>query len=141
MRFARSLAVRIPTLDALGVEQVRGDLADAAAVAAAAAGCDVVFHVAAKAGVWGPWDEYYQANVVGTDNVIAACRRAPAFGSSCSPVRPASPLPASIKNGVDESEPYPDRYLAHYPHTKALAEQAVLAQTGRSWRRFRFDRT
>jgi nucleoside-diphosphate-sugar epimerase len=28
---------------------------------------------------------------------------------------------------VDESAPYPTRWLAHYPHTKALAEQLVLA--------------
>ena len=29
--------------------------------------------------------------------------------------------------GVDESQPYPDRYLAHYPDSKAEAERAVLA--------------
>jgi 2-alkyl-3-oxoalkanoate reductase len=29
--------------------------------------------------------------------------------------------------GVDETAPYPTKWLAHYPHTKALAEQAVLA--------------
>jgi nucleoside-diphosphate-sugar epimerase len=28
--------------------------------------------------------------------------------------------------GVDESVPYPSRYSAHYPRTKALAEQAVV---------------
>ena len=32
--------------------------------------------------------------------------------------------------GVDESAPYPPRWLAHYPHTKALAEQQVLAANG-----------
>src|SRR5262245_61521983 len=64
---------RYPALDALGVAQFQGDVADADAVAAAAAGCDVVFHVAAKAGVWGPAAEYHRANVVGTINVVAAC--------------------------------------------------------------------
>jgi nucleoside-diphosphate-sugar epimerase len=34
------------------------------------------------------------------------------------------------QNGVNESEPYPARYLAHYPHTKALAEQEALAANG-----------
>jgi nucleoside-diphosphate-sugar epimerase len=29
--------------------------------------------------------------------------------------------------GVNESAPHPKRWLAHYPHTKALAEQHVLA--------------
>jgi nucleoside-diphosphate-sugar epimerase len=118
-----------PALDAIGVEQVRGDLADAAAVTAAAAGCDVVFHVAARAGVWGPWDEYYQANFVGTENVLAACKangvRRLVFTSS-----PSVTFAGIDQNGVNESEPYPTRFLAHYPHTKALAEQAVLAANG-----------
>ena len=115
-----------PALDALGVEQARGDLSDPAAVRDAAAGCDIVFHVAARAGVWGPWDEYYRANIVGTENVIAACRdngiRRLVFTSS-----PSVTFAGTDQNGVDESEPYPKRFLAHYPHTKAMAEQAVLA--------------
>ena len=32
--------------------------------------------------------------------------------------------------GVDESVPYPAHYHAHYPHTKALAERAILAANG-----------
>ena len=31
-------------------------------------------HNAAKAGAWGSFDSYHQANVVGTRNVIEACR-------------------------------------------------------------------
>jgi nucleoside-diphosphate-sugar epimerase len=30
------------------------------------------------------------------------------------------------QEGVDESAPYAERWLCHYPHSKALAEQAVL---------------
>jgi 2-alkyl-3-oxoalkanoate reductase len=118
-----------PGLDALGVEQVRGDLGDPAAVAAAVDGCEVVFHVAAKAGVWGPWKEYYRANVVGTENVLAACCqhgvRQLVFTSS-----PSITFAGVDQNGVNESEPYPKRFLANYPHTKALAEHAVLAANG-----------
>src|SRR5690349_24598759 len=61
-------------LDALGVRQLRGDLADRDAVLAAARGCDAIFHNAAKAGAWGSRDSYHRANVLGTQNVIAACR-------------------------------------------------------------------
>src|SRR4029079_416743 len=32
--------------------------------------------------------------------------------------------------GIDESVPYPTRWLCHYPHSKALAEQQVLAANG-----------
>ena len=116
-------------LEALGVEQVRGDLADAAAVRAAAAGCDIVFHVAAKAGVWGPWDEYHRANVVGTDHVLAACR-ANGVSRLVFTSSPSVTFAGVDQSGVNESEPYPKRFLAHYPHSKALAEQAVLAANG-----------
>jgi nucleoside-diphosphate-sugar epimerase len=118
-----------PALDTLGVEQVRGDLADPIAVSRVAEGCDIVFHVAAKAGVWGPWREYYQANVFGTRNVLAACKergiRRLVFTSS-----PSCTFAGIDQNGVNESEPYPTRFLAHYPHTKAIAEQTVLAANG-----------
>jgi nucleoside-diphosphate-sugar epimerase len=113
---------RYPALD---VEQFQGDLADAAAVDRAVAGCDVVFHVAAKAGIWGPADEYYRTNVVGTDNVIAACRKHGVgrlvFTSSPSVVTTGRDIA-----GGDESLPYPKRYLAAYPRSKAEAERLVL---------------
>jgi nucleoside-diphosphate-sugar epimerase len=114
---------------ALGVEQVQGDLADAAAVERAVAGCDVVFHVAAKAGVWGTADEYHRANVIGTENVIAACRKHRVgrlvFTSSPSVVTTGHDIV-----GGDESLPYPRRYFAHYPRTKAAAERLVLGANG-----------
>ena len=49
-----------------GVEQIQGDVADPAVVSAAVEGCETVFHVAAKAGLWGPYSEYHRTNVVGT---------------------------------------------------------------------------
>ena len=63
-----------PQLDALGVRQLRGDLADRDAVLAAARGMDAVFHNAAKAGAWGSYESYHAANVTGTHNVLEACR-------------------------------------------------------------------
>ena len=115
-----------PHLTALGVEQRRGDLSDLNALVRAATGCDIVFHVAAKAGVWGSFQEYPLANVAGTENVIAACRvlsitRLVYTGS------PSVVFDGSDVEGGDESLPYPAHFEAHYPHTKALAEKAVLA--------------
>ena len=63
-----------PALEALGVRQCQGDLADRDAVLAAARGMDAIFHNAAKAGAWGSYDSYCNAKVLGTENVIAACR-------------------------------------------------------------------
>jgi nucleoside-diphosphate-sugar epimerase len=118
-----------PALRDLGVETVRGDLADAGAVARAVEGCDVVFHVAAKAGVWGPFDEYYRANVEGTRHVVDACRAAGVrrlvYTSS-----PSVVFDGKDMEGADESAPYPAHFEAAYPATKAKAEQLVLAANG-----------
>ena len=88
-------------------------------------GCDIVFHVAAKAGVWGPYDEFYRANVLGTRNVIDACRqhgiRRLVYTSS-----PSVVFDGTDMEGVDESVPYPEHFEAFYPQTKAEAEQLVL---------------
>lgn len=128
--FVRSLSRgEYPALKALGVECVPGDIADASVVSAAAAGCDVVFHVAAKAGVWGAYSDYHRANVVGTENVIAACL-AQGVGKLVYTSSPSVVFDGRDEAGIDESAPYPVRYLAHYPQTKAIAERAVLKANG-----------
>ncbi len=114
-----------PALSKLGAEHVRGDVADAAAVSAAAHGCDIVFHVAAKAGLAGPYAEYHRANVVGTENVLAACC-AQGIRRLVHTSSPSVVFNGRDMEGVDESVPYPAHFEAHYPHTKALAEQLVL---------------
>lgn len=114
-----------PALRELGAEHVRGDVADAAAVAAAARGCAIVFHVAAKAGIWGPFGEYHRANVLGTENVLAACR-AHGIRRLVHTSSPSVVFNGQDMEGVDESAPYPTHFEAHYPHTKALAEQLIL---------------
>ncbi len=114
-----------PWLDELGVTQVHADLTDTTAVARAAAGCDAVFHVAAKAGVWGPASSYHTTNVVGTRSVLDACRAAGVprlvFTSTPSVVHAGGPI-----EGGDESLPYPASFAADYPRTKADAEKLVL---------------
>ena len=81
--------------------------------------------MAAKAGLWGSYSEYHRSNVVGTENVIAACRkhgvRRLIYTSSPSVVFTGHDL-----EGVDESIPYATRYDAAYPATKAIAEKLVL---------------
>ncbi|WP_301750127.1 NAD(P)-dependent oxidoreductase [uncultured Erythrobacter sp.] len=58
-----------------GVEWVRGDLGDAAALAALVAGADAVIHVAGLTNTPDP-AEFEAANVTGTANVIAAMKQA-----------------------------------------------------------------
>ncbi len=115
-----------PGLVALGMEHRRGDLTDPAFVSQALVDADAVIHTAAVAGVWGSWDHFYRNNKLATDLVVAACRdhqiRELVFTSS-----PSVTFGGAHQRGVDEREPYPRKWLCHYPHTKALAEQHVLS--------------
>jgi nucleoside-diphosphate-sugar epimerase len=121
---------RAPELDALGVETVLADLRDAEAVAAACEGIDVAFHVAGVAGIWGPWNYFYSINTLGTRHVIEGCRRR-RVGRLVYTSSPSVTFEGGDQCGIDESAPYPKRWLCHYPHSKALAEQEVLAANGR----------
>ncbi len=114
-----------PELRALGVQVQQGDLDDPEAVRRAAEGCDIVFHVAAKPGIWGPYQEYYRTNVVGTENVLAACR-SHNIARLVYTSTPSVVFNGKDQEGVDESAPYPEHYHAHYPHTKPIAERLVL---------------
>ena len=119
----------VPALAALGVTCIQGDIGDPAVVRQSLSGCEVVFHVAAKAGVWGRREDYYQANVVGTDNVIAACQ-SQGIGKLVYTSSPSVVFHGRDEEGIDESIAYPARYLAHYPETKAIAERRVIAANG-----------
>lgn len=118
-----------PELAAWGVEQIQGNLADSAAMEKAAQGCDIIFHVAAKAGIWGPYAEYFEANVTGTKNVLAACRRN-GIGRLVYTSSPSVVFQGGNMEGADETAPYPEHYEAAYPRTKAIAEKLVIATNG-----------
>lgn len=113
----------------LGVPQHRGDVCDRDALDRAVAGCDVVFHVAAKVGAAGPWEDFHAANVIGTRNVIEACR-AHAVPRLVYTSTPSVVFDHRDLEGVDESTPYAERFDAHYPRSKAEAERLVLAAHG-----------
>ena len=120
-----------PALDTLGVRQVRGDLADRAAVLEAARGAEAIFHNAAKAGAWGGYDGYHAANVTGTDNVLAACRAhgiARLVYTSTPSVTHRATHP--VEGGTADEVPYGEGFKAPYAETKKRAEQAVLAANG-----------
>jgi len=107
------------------VEFHRGDLADAAVLTAAVKGCDYVFHVAAKAGVWGKWEDYLRSNITGTETVVQACRdhgvKALVYTST-----PSVVFNGESFRGTDESLPYGTEFLCAYAETKATAERRAL---------------
>ena len=115
-----------PALRQLGVDIVRADLADRAAVIEAAKGCDAVIHIAAKAGVWGAEKDYYQTNVLGTCNIIDACLanniQRLVYTSTPSVIHAGGDI-----EGVDESAALATHFEIAYPATKAEAERLVLS--------------
>jgi len=124
--FSRS---EYPELREIGAETIIGDITHKEAVMAVCEGVDAVFHVASNVGIWGAWKDFYSTNVMGTKNVIAGCKKHGVkklvYTSSPSVVFDGKP-----HEGIDETYPYPSKYLAFYPQTKAMAEREVLKING-----------
>jgi nucleoside-diphosphate-sugar epimerase len=93
----------------------------------AMAGCDVVFHVAARTGAWGSWESFEGPNVVGTQQVVSACAAAdvPTLVHTSTP---SVVFDGADQEGADESLPLVFDSEAHYPRSKALAERYALSQ-------------
>lgn len=114
-----------PKLEKLGVRMIQADIREADAVEKACRGIETVFHTAAIAGIWGPWEQYHSINTQGTRHVVDACVK----GDVQKLIYTSSPsvvFNGKDQEGINESTLYPKNYLCHYPHTKALAEQHVL---------------
>ncbi|WP_299466018.1 NAD-dependent epimerase/dehydratase family protein [uncultured Gimesia sp.] len=118
-----------PRLKELNVETVQGDIRDVAAVERACEGIDTVYHTAAVSGIWGPWDYFYSINTQGTLNILKACQTQGVtrliYTSS-----PSVVYDGAAHENATERLPYSEHFLCHYPHTKMLAEKAVLAANG-----------
>ncbi len=109
-----------------GAHDVRGDLADAAALRRACEGVDAVVHLAAKVALTGPEEEYQAVNVEGTRALLAAARAAGATRF----VQVSSPSVAHtgaslVGEGAGPADPV--RARGPYARTKAAAELLALA--------------
>ncbi len=115
-----------PEIEAAGGRCLVGDISRPGVMTEAASGVDIVFHVAALAGIWGPWQGYYRTNVVGTEQVLEGCRR----NRVAMLVHTSTPSVvfdrADIRGG-DERLGYARTPLCHYAKSKILAEKMVLA--------------
>lgn len=116
---------RYPAVEKLGALCMVGDIRDREFMVRACNNIDTVFHVAAKAGVWGSWDEYFSINVKGTENVLAACRENLVFRLVYTST-PSVVFNRGHLRGVDEATPYATDVLCHYARSKIMAEILVL---------------
>ncbi len=114
-----------------GVRALQADLRDPAAVRAACAGVDTVFHVASMVRTRHTRaEDVHAVNVGGTRNVLAACHEQGVarlvYVSSASVVYEGR----DIERG-DEGLPYAARFPAPYVQSKRIAEEEVLSASGR----------
>ena len=122
----RALVRASSTIPELDVERVTGDLRDADSLARAAAGCGVVFHVAADYRLWSKHpEEMYRSNVEGTRNMLEAARAARAERVVYTSTVGCVGVP---HGGIgDENQPVSiDDMTGAYKRSKFLAEQAAL---------------
>ncbi len=117
---------KYPVLDALGVECIQASATDPSACKEACRGMDGVIHTAALAGVWGPAKLYEQTNIGATENLLSSCKKS-GIGAFVYTSSPSVTFDGTAQRNIDENVPYPNKWLCHYPRTKAIAEQQVLA--------------
>ena len=132
-RFLRAANIKVigfargksPHLQAMGVTLIQGDLQHKQSIVNAMQGADLVFHVASKAGVWGDKESYFKPNVLGTKNIIEACRinniKHLVYTST-----PSVTFSGEDEVNIDESEPYASQFLNFYGLSKAVAEDILL---------------
>jgi nucleoside-diphosphate-sugar epimerase len=118
------------------VDLIKGDLRDPAAVRAAMAGIEVVFHQGADPSVPRSMADpvaCYESNVMGTLNVLQAAREAGVrrvvFASSCAVYGDAPGLPKSERSPLAPQSPYATSKLAGEElcqvYTKVFGVEAV----------------
>ena len=120
-------------LQDLKAEVAEGDLTDAASLARACAGCELLFHVAADYRLWAPRpQELYQANVEGTRTILQAAGDAGlqriVYTSSVAVLG----IPRDGTPGDENTPVTVNDMIGHYKRSKYLAEEVAreFAQRG-----------
>ncbi|MCF3651429.1 NAD-dependent epimerase/dehydratase family protein [Synoicihabitans lomoniglobus] len=115
-----------PELAARGIRVVVGALHDPAVCADAVRDAGTVFHVAARVGVWGRYEDFYRDNVIATKTLLTAAQNA-GVKRFVHTSTPSVVYNGQGLAGADESLPLTTSCPSAYPLTKAIAERAVLA--------------
>jgi 2-alkyl-3-oxoalkanoate reductase len=120
---------KYPEVEALGAVGHQVDLCDREALRRVVPGHDVIFHIAAKAGYWGKYEDFHGVNVEGTRNLLDAAEDAGVKHL----VYTSTPSVIGYEHEAEnagQDVPYASSHQAHYPATKAEAEKMVLAANG-----------
>jgi 2-alkyl-3-oxoalkanoate reductase len=122
-----------PELEARGVRVVVGALHEAAVCEEAVRGVETVFHVAARVGVWGAYEDFFRDNVLATRALVRAAQAAGVtrFVHTSTPSVVYNGLDLA---GADERLSLTRNCPSAYPLTKAIAEGEALAMTTERFR-------
>lgn len=114
-------------LENIGAEVRYGDLDDSASLEAACAGCDVVYHCAARVEIVGAWDAFQRTTIDGTRRLVSAAGNAGArrfvLVSSCGVYHPRLMAAGQTINEFTESPDPPEWFP--YAKAKLAAERVV----------------
>ncbi|MFM8875817.1 MAG: NAD-dependent epimerase/dehydratase family protein [Anaerolineae bacterium] len=116
-------SVKLNELEDAGMRPLRSDVTKIEELLSAFNGQDIVFHCAAFPSPWGGFEKFYQANVIGTRNVVQACLqnnvKRLVYVST-----PSIYFDYDSHIGVKENNPLPQP-ISNYAHTKLLAEEEI----------------
>ena len=113
-------------VNGLDVEVATGDLRDPASLERAAAGCGLVFHVAADYRLWAANpDDLYRSNVEGTRNLLQAARNAGVERVVYTSTVGCIGIPSGGIGDEDTPVALADM-VGHYKRSKFLAEEVAL---------------
>ncbi|MDR3232102.1 MAG: NAD-dependent epimerase/dehydratase family protein [Planctomycetaceae bacterium] len=126
----RVLCRKKPTADFVnGAEiflgSIAGSVAEKEILRKAFQDVETVYHTASLPSISVHWKPFYETNIVGTQNVLDVCKetgvRKLIYTSSASVSFNCQP-----QINIDETLPYPKKFIAHYPRSKSAAEKLVL---------------
>lgn len=113
------------------VELCQGDLRDLESVESCAAGCEVIFHVAADYRLWVPDPEVmYAINVEGTRNVLRAAAKVGVRRVIHTSTVGTLGIPSDGRPGTEETPVRLQDMVSPYKRSKFLAEQEALRAAG-----------
>jgi nucleoside-diphosphate-sugar epimerase len=111
-------------LQAEGLRFLQTDLKDTRATVEVCQGQDYVFHCGALSSPWGKYQDFYNANVLGTRNIIQGCQsynvRRLIHISTTSVY-----FDFSHRLNISENAPLPVKSVNAYAETKRLAEEEI----------------
>jgi nucleoside-diphosphate-sugar epimerase len=115
--------VRLNELEDEGIRPLRLDVTKKDELTEAFKGQEIIFHCAAFPSPWGHFEKFYQANVVGTRNVVQSCLKNNVkrlvYVST-----PSLYFDYSSRVNVKENDPLP-KPISNYAATKLLAEEEI----------------